>query len=520
MAEKKTTTKKATTKTTKAKKEEEIISTFELGDKDEITAKDYVEHAYVTYGRDIMLSSYQQGRQFLDKYDGLKISYRHMIQTLLEQPDSTVKTHAILGDNMKKVHFHGDGGAEEIVYKLANDFKCVEIQGNSGSRTMELEMPGSAGRYTEAKLKPVIRDQLKHLMPYVPQELTFTKYYEKRYIPTPIPLGLIAGSSGMGIGYQQRVPAFTAMSMYKAYLKNDPSLLRLNFGYSLGSCYDPRSFYDHKTNTIKGPDISDQEPTENNLANLKKIWEKGEGRLTLGIPVYNTTIGDRNGFLCVCDPALGTPKKSPQIEEWEKEGLIEVMDLSDEVGKLFFALQPRVRKITLEDLRYEIMSHCNIHITNPLTTIYTLNIACDDLTGKVGLYNWIDFTHWNYTQLYEKYRMDQISKLDFEELIWYSFEQIVDLLTDKKNPHEDEEIVKIINDKLSKGTKKDKEHLVTLEVVQAVGEKAYNTYRNANPAKRLGAIAKERQDLKDLVIEDKIKEYVKAWSDLKRDVKE
>jgi hypothetical protein len=108
--------------------------------------------------------------------------------------------------------------------------------------------------------------------------------------------------------------------------------------------------------------------------------------------------------------------------------------------------------------------------------------------------------------------------LDFEELIWYSFDTIVDLLTDKKNPHEDSEIVKIVNDKLNKGTKKDKDHLITLEVVQTVGEKAFNTYRNANPKKRLEAIVKERDELKNLVIENKIKDYIKAWSGLKRDV--
>lgn len=511
--------KKITKKKNTATKDAEVVSeVFDLGNRDTITVKEYVDHAYVTYGRDIMLSSFQQGRQFLDKYDGLKISYRHMLQTLLDQPDSTVKTHAILGDNMKKIHFHGDGGAEEIVYSLANDFKCVEIQGNSGSRTMELEMPGSAGRYTEAKLKPVIREQLKNLMPYVPEEKTFTNYYEKRYIPTPIPLGLIAGSAGMGIGYKQATPAFTADSMYKAFLKNDPSLLRLSYGYSLGDCYNPKSFYDHKTNTIKGPDLSDQKPTESNLANLKKLWEKGEGRLTLGIPVYNTTIEGRDGFLCVCDPALGKPKKSKKIEDWEKEGLVEVMDLSDEIGKLFFALQPRVRKITLDDLRNEIFQNCNVLINNSLTTIYSLNVACDNIVGHVGLYNWIDFTHWNYTQLYERYRVDQIKRLDFEELIWYSFDTIVDLLTDKKNPHEDSEIVKIVNDKLNKGTKKDKDHLITLEVVQTVGEKAFNTYRNANPKKRLEAIVKERDELKNLVIENKIKDYIKAWSGLKRDV--
>lgn len=488
---------------------------FDLADKETISVKDYVDYAYVTYGRDIMGSSFQQGRQFLDKYDGLKISYRHMLQTLLDQPDAFVKTKAVTSDNMKKIHFHGDGGAEDIIYSLANDYKCVEVQGNSGSRTMEMELPGSSGRYTEVKIKPVIREQLKKLLLYVPEEMTFTNYPEKRYIPTPIPLGLVAGSSGMGIGFANRIPAFTATSIYKAWQKNDPSLLRLNYGYSLGNCYDEKSFYDHTNNKIIGPDLSNQKPSSENLTNLKKLWEKGEGRLILGIPVYNTEIENKKGFLLVCDPALGTPKKSDQIQQWEKDGLIEVSDLSDTVGKLFFALQPKTRKISLNDLKNEILNHCNVFIKNPLTTTYSINIACDSIVGKVGLYNWIDFTHWNYTKLYETYIKDALKKLDFEELIWYSFQAIVELLTDKKNPREDADIVKIVNDKLSKGTAKDRKHLINLQVVQTIGEKAYNTYRTAKPAQKLENIVKEREALKNLNVEDKVKDYINCWENLK-----
>lgn len=484
---------------------------------DIISCKDYVDFAYETYGRDIMGSSFQQGRQFLDMYDGLKISYRHILQTLLDQPENQfVKTHAIIGDNMKKIHFHGDGGAENIIYSLANDYKCVEIQGNSGSRTMELEMPGSAGRYTEARLKATIREQLKHLMPFVPEELTFTGYPEKRYIPTPIPLGVVAGASGMGIGFAHRIPAFTAASMYQAWLKNDPTLLRLNYGYSLGDCYDSKSYYEHITNKIKGKNLADQEPISENKANLKKIWEQGEGRLTLGIPIYNTEIEGKQGFLLVCDPALGTPKKSEKIQQWEKEGLIEVSDLSDTTGKLFFALQPRVRRLSKEELLEEIKAKCNVFIKNPLVTSYSFNVAQEKdgkgFVSKIGLYDWITFTHSNYTKLYQKYIDDALVKLDREELLWYSFQEVVSLLTDRKNPREDKDVVEIVNSKLSKGSKEDKAHLINIEIVKQIGEKAFNTYRTANPTKKLENIAKQRKLLKELVIEDKIAEYVQAWT--------
>ena len=83
------------------------------------TTLDIVEDAYTVYGKDIMWNSYQQGRAFLSADDGLKISYRHILQTMLETTGSAMtKVQAILGENMKRYHFHGDLGAEEIVYSL------------------------------------------------------------------------------------------------------------------------------------------------------------------------------------------------------------------------------------------------------------------------------------------------------------------------------------------------------------------------------------------------------------------
>lgn len=494
-----------------------------------ISAYDYIKKAYTVYGKELMFSGYQQGRMFCDKYDGLKISYRHYIQALWEQPNQKIKVQAVLGDAMKKYHFHSDGGGEEVIYSLANDYKCVEVQGNSGAQTMSINMKGSAGRYVECKLKDEIKQQLNDLMPLVPDEISVTNFKEKRYIPTPIPLGLIAGSGiGMGVGMRNNLPAFTASSLYEAYIKNDYKLLRPNFGYSLGNCWDGVSSFDNTKNKIIGKDLSKQKPTEENIEGLKDLWETGEGTLTLGIPMYKCKINNVEGLMLVCDPKLFAPdvnekeekeskngkKKKPvkqtQLVMWKKEGLVETFDYTDDIGKLFISLTPRTKKITLEDVRKEVYEHCKMF----QTIKYQVNISTGDITGKVGIGNWIDFTHNNYCKLYKRFISSELERLDNEEIAWYNYRAIVDRLTDKKRDWSDKEIMEDINAKLLKGTAKDKKHLLRIEHVEWVGAKANNAIRNTKPEKKLEAIEKEKERYKNMVIEDQVKNFVDCWSNL------
>lgn len=473
-----------------------------------ISAYDYVKNAYLDYGREINLSNYQRGRHFCDVYDGLKLVYRHCIQALYEQPNQMIKVNAVLGDMMKKYHFHGIDGTEEVIYSLQNDYKMAEVQGNSGSRTMTSSMPGAANRYTEARLKPQIREQLQKLLPFVPEEKTVSGYAEKRYIPTPIPLSMIAGTGvSMGVGMRTNLPAFTAESLYNAYIKNDPKLLRLNYGYSLGNCFDNKSIFDINTDKIIGTDLSKQKPSKENEEALKSLWENGECKITIGIPMYLSNVNGQDGFMLVCDPNLTIPEKSKQIVEWEMQGLVEVFDYSDEIGKMFFSLTPRTKKINLSDLQKEIYNNCKIF----QQVKYTMNIATETRAGKVALYDWINFTHDNYTKLYEKYIQNELNKLDKEEIIWYNFRAVVDYLIDKKKDYTDKEIVQLINDKLQKGTAKDKKHLITIEHVEAISNKSFNTFRTTKPEDKLKQVDEERKKIKSISIEDEIKSFIDCF---------
>ena len=472
------------------------------------SAYDYIKNAYRAYGADVVGSGYQTGRMFCDVYDGLKISYRHLIQVMYEEPNQFVKVQTILGDVMKKYHFHGVDGAQEIVYSLANDYKCVEVQGNSGARTMSFVSEGAAPRYTEARLKSEVKQQLKDLMPFVPEETTVTGYKEKRYIPTPIPLGLVAGTGiGMGIGIRNNLPAFTAESLLEAYLKNDYKLLRLNYGYSLSSFFDD-SEYDYEKNKIIGNNLALQEPSKENLIGLKDLWETGEGKLKIYIPMYKCTINNMQGFMLICDPKLFIPNtldkdytKQTQLMEWKKHGLVEAIDFSDGVRKLFIGLTPRTKKITLTNLKKEIYENARVF----QNIKYQINIATEKVTGKVGIYDWVNFTYNNYKNLYKQFIDSELKRLYDELLSWKYFREIVDLLLDKKKKWTDEEIVEEIN-------KKSKKHKISVSNVEWVGSKPYNTIRNSEPKDKIAKIEELHQYYKTLNIDDQIKTFIKCWN--------
>lgn len=463
---------------------------------------EFAKNAYTVYGHDIMGAGYQTGRAFVDIKDGLKISYRHYIQMLLQGPKKLTKTQAFLGEAMKEVHFHGTGPDE--IYALALNYHMVDVQGNAGSCTMTSDMAGSAARYTEVMLKPEIRAQLEDLMPYVPEETTITNYKEKRYIPTPIPLSLIAGSKqSMGVGMRSSIPAFTAKSLLEAYLSNDPKKLRPSYGYSLGKAYDEESSFDGLKNKIAGKDLSNNKPSKENIEALNDLWATGKGKLFLSIPLYKCTVNSSDGFMLVCDPQLFKPKDSKKITEWKEAGYIEEFDYSDEVGKMFYCLTPRTKAITKDDLKNELIENVQ---TQSIT--YEINVATETISGPIGMYSWIDYTYKNYNKLYETYRADHLSKLDFEEIMWYNFRAIADRLYDKKKKWTDKEIAEAVNIILSKGSAEDKKHLMKAEHATMAAQKSLNTLRNADDKKELEKIAKERKQYESFKVEDKIEHFL------------
>lgn len=490
----------------------------------QISANEFVREAYTVYGKHIVGSGYQEGRMFCDIYDGLKISYRHYIQALWEAPGKMTKVQAILGDAMKKYQFTGDASGADIIYSLANDYKCVETQGNSGTRTMTLTMGGSAPRYVECMLKPQIREQLDRLMPYVPEEITITGFPEKRFIPTALPLALIAGTgSGMGIGVSNNLPAFTADSMLKAYRSQNPYDLRLNYGYSLNTLWDPNIWFDCNSNKPIRQDSNGNwveceghefdEPSDYNKNELAKAWVGQKFKLELFVPLYFTNLNGKVGIVAVVDPKVTGIWKSQTIIEWEQAGYLEVFDISDDIGKMFFSITDGTRKISYDDLLAEIWANCGVIQQQT----YHVKISTGIITGRVGLYQWIDFTYQNYTSLYKKYIAGELAKLDYQEAVWTNFEFVAEQLIKYK---QDEKSDQQICDECNNDSNMKKIHannpslLCTVDIVRSIGQKSINVLRTSKAQEHLDKIRDMKYYFNNMNIDSEIDQFVECWNNL------
>ena len=110
----------------------------------------------------------------------------------------TVKSAKIVGRVIGEIHPHGDVAAYNTLVQLSKH-GFVETQGNWGSRSLDDDGPAHY-RYTEARInKWIEKYAFKYIKfsKFIPGELP--NEIEPKYIPCPIPIGLIGYDVGLGI---------------------------------------------------------------------------------------------------------------------------------------------------------------------------------------------------------------------------------------------------------------------------------------------------------------------------------
>ncbi len=439
----------------------------------EMNTGDIIESGYYEFGKEV-----NQNRSIPFIYDGLKPVARHVIQSSYELPNKMTKVLAVASDAIKKYHFTGDAS----VYPVVSDLVLAGIflgQGNHGNLVLRgQDDPPAAPRYIESMLNPVFREHLDMLSKYVESNPTATGYDELKFIPTPIPLSLVFGNQGIGLGIDTRIPAFTLKSLYEAFIKDDYKKLKLNYGYM--------------TSDLKG---------------LKALWDKGIGSLKIEIPVTPMTIEGESGFLISCTPQSFKPNWKT-LETWEDSGWISIEDISDETPKMFVRRNKRIRTIDDNKLEKEIRKACTV------VKSFAINVYDGQITGTVGIKNWITKTHDLYVSLFDKYRADNIKRLNFDILVWTHFRAIAEKLIEK-NPMSDKDISNELN-KLNtqKLSAKDKKAYVPLTEahVASVGKKSLNTLRNSDPTAKLKEVLNELDKFNMLDTEKEIKRLITSWT--------
>ncbi|RMG16288.1 MAG: DNA topoisomerase 4 subunit A, partial [Planctomycetota bacterium] len=237
-----------------------------------IEAIDLSEAARVRYLRYAM--SVITSRALPDVRDGLKPVQRRILYAMehdlhLRADRKPVKSAKVVGQVMSNYHPHGDAAIYDAMVRMAQPFSLryplVEGQGNFGAITGDA---AAAFRYTEARLRPLGSE----LMTLLGEETVATRpnydetTREPEVLPTPLPLLLLNGSTGIAVGMSTNVPPHNLAEVARA---------------TAALIDDPQCSVARLLRSIKGPDF----PTGGELlatrAELRKIYETGGGTVKL-----------------------------------------------------------------------------------------------------------------------------------------------------------------------------------------------------------------------------------------------
>lgn len=185
---------------------------------------DYTRYGiYILYRR--VLSDYR---------DGLKPVQRRILWAMYKNSKaitSRVKSAAVVGDTMKSYHPHSDSSIYGTMKPMANWFETYVplIDGGGNFGTFQGD-PIAASRYTECKLSKFALDNVLGDIIESPEAVDWSDNYsntvkEPDYLPAKVPLLLINGSFGIGLGLRAEIPTHNLAEVIDATLAlmNDPN---------------------------------------------------------------------------------------------------------------------------------------------------------------------------------------------------------------------------------------------------------------------------------------------------------
>ena len=234
---------------------------------EEVNIDQEMRSAYIDYSMSVIVS-----RALPDARDGLKPVQRRVLYGMkelgLDFSGQTKKSARIVGEVLGKFHPHGDSSVYDAMARLAQNwnqrYPLVFGQGNFGSMDGD---PVAAMRYTEAKLEKIAADVLgdmdKDTVDFQPN---FDDSLEEPVVvPTKLPLLLLNGSAGSGVGMATNMAP-----------------------HNLGECCDAICAYIDNPDIdteglmqyVKGPDF----PTGGiiqGIQGIKDAYETGRGRVVI-----------------------------------------------------------------------------------------------------------------------------------------------------------------------------------------------------------------------------------------------
>lgn len=431
---------------------------------------DHINESYVEFGNYV-----NQKRHMPHMRDGLKPSYRRMIYTALTFPDRMGKVGTLTGECGGKYSPHApdslDGVASELVHA-----GIFEGQGSHGAKSIykPWNIPPAAARYCEAKMDSRWRKVIEPVLGLVEKQPSDMGYEEPLYIPSPIPISLLFGSLGLGIGIRSKIPTFSFKSMIEAYEADNPKLLQPNGDIMLNK----------------------------RKSELEKLWTEGKGKVSYmffidenatsldGVSKGYTLYGDPRFFQANLTENL-EGNKDKGIQGWIDRDLVIMRDESAKKSKtkkvIFFGVKPKQKIVTNEMLRAE------LEIIRYNQETFKLAISDGNCTEVTPLRNWIGACYNNYNSLVAELKKRKSLSLALKKEVILHAEIVVDHI--RANPKDKvEAISKVLS--------------LDLELTKEITKKSISVLMNMDKEKELESLAKQKAELELLEARDYFKDLL------------
>jgi DNA gyrase subunit A len=327
------------------------------------------EERFISYALSVITS-----RALPDVRDGLKPVQRRILYAMYQNLRLGAgarprKSAAVVGEVLGKYHPHGDLAAYEAMVRMAQPFALryplVHGEGNFGS----LDGDGAAAmRYTEARLTPIADELLRDIRH---DTVDFRDNYdatlrEPIVLPAALPQLLINGCTGIAVGMATNIPPHHLGEVVAALtaLIDDPDL-------------QTKDLLKH----IKGPDFPTGGEILNTRAELRQIYETGQGAVRVRSQYREERQGRKQCVVITSIPY--TTNKAALVEEIAacitSRRLPQAVDVRDESTDIVRIVVEMKADSSPDSVMAYLFKHTSLQIN------FNVNLTALVPTGRAGV---------------------------------------------------------------------------------------------------------------------------------------
>lgn len=329
-----------------------------------------VRDNYAEYGREVNTN------RSIANLDGLKLVHRRILQAAWQfNNGNMVSTAKLSGDTTGNLHPHSTDSVNGAISMMVR-WGVLKGVGNHGSDGL-MKLPEAASRYTKAGLNKTLEEYFFKLYKYCKFREGELDTREPEFLITPIPVCLITGGSGIGLGgVVAKYPRFTYKSLLDAYLANDYTKL-----------------------------VSATNPIIDSDDELKRLWKTGMGSLKYQLNVTQEFSKDDGvNVTIISGPLNGILPNLSVFDSYVEQGRVSIRNESSRELRVVVFRTSGTKAISDE----EVFNLCKSISTK--TIAYRLTVSFNGKVKILGIKNWINMCYSTFTKFFNKYKQDKINE--------------------------------------------------------------------------------------------------------------